>query len=143
MVIIYYNYLFKKQSPIENKQLAFNFNIFGNGLTLISQNNTSLVRFTDYPKVKAYGAKKNKNASMFQGNKKTKKYLEDWYFKMVSKDEKSILSVIPGISISDDGSKKHTFIQIINGKTAKTEYINFPIEDFYYFKQYNIRISNL
>ena len=27
MVIICYNYLFKKQSPIENKQLAINYNI--------------------------------------------------------------------------------------------------------------------
>ena len=71
---------------------------------------------------------------MFQGNKKTKKYFEGWYFKMVSQDEQTILSVIPGISISEDGSTKHAFIQIINGKTAETEYINFSIEDFYYSK---------
>ena len=54
---------------------------------------------------------------------------------MVSKHEKSILSVIPGISISEDGSTKHAFIKIINGKTAEREHINFPIEDFYCFKR--------
>ena len=72
----------------------------GNGLTFLSQNNISLVKFIDYPKVQAYKAKKSKNSSMFQGNKKTKKYFEGWYFKMVSQNEGSILSIIPGISIS-------------------------------------------
>ena len=115
----------------------------GNGLTFLSQNNRSLVKFVDYPKVQAYKAKKSKNSSMFQGNKKTKKYFEGWYFKMVSQDELSILSVIPGISISEDGSTKHAFIQIIDGKIAETKYINFPIEDFYFSKEdFLIKIRN-
>jgi tocopherol cyclase len=114
-----------------------------NGLTFLSQNNSSLVKFVDYPKVKAYKANKSKNSSMFQGNKKTKKYFEGWYFKMVSQDEGSILSVIPGISISEDGSTKHAFIQIIDGKIAETKYINFPIEDFYFSKEdFLIKIGN-
>ena len=114
-----------------------------NGLTFLSQNSSSLVKFVDYPKVKAYKANKSKNSSMFQGNQKTKKYFEGWYFKMVSQDEGSILSVIPGISISEDGSTKHAFIQIIDGKIAKTKYINFPIEDFYFSKEdFLIKIGN-
>ena len=114
-----------------------------NGLTFLSQNNSSLVKFVDYPKVKAYKANKSKNSSMFQGNNKTKKYFEGWYFKMVSQDEGSILSVIPGISISEDGSTKHAFIQIIDGKIAETKYINFPIEDFYFSKEdFLIKIGN-
>ena len=114
-----------------------------NGLTFLSQNNSSLVKFVDYPKVKAYKANKSKNSSMFQGNQKTKKYFEGWYFKMVSQDEGSILSVIPGISISEDGSTKHAFIQIIDGKIAETKYINFPIEDFYFSKEdFLIKIEN-
>ena len=116
---------------------------FGNGLNFICQNNSSLVKFVDYPKIQAYKAKKSKNSSMFQGNKKTKKYFEGWYFKMVSQDEESILSVIPGISISEDGSTKHAFIQIIDGKIAETKYINFPIEDFYFSKEdFLIKIRN-
>ena len=80
---------------------------------------------------------------MFQGNNKTKKYFEGWYFKMVSKDEKSILSIIPGISISDDGKNKHAFIQIIDGKTTKTEYISYPVEEFYYSKdEFLVKIGN-
>jgi len=116
---------------------------WANGLNFISQDKNSLVKFTDYPKVKAYKAMKSKNSSMFQGNKKTKKYFEGWYFKMVSQDEGSILSIIPGISISEDGSTKHAFIQIINGKTAKTEYISYPIEDFYYSKDnFLVKLGN-
>lgn len=116
---------------------------FGNGLNFICQNNSSLVKFVDYPKVQAFKAKKSKNSSMFQGNKKTKKYFEGWYFKMASQDEMSILSVIPGISISEDGSTKHAFIQIIDGKIAETKYINFPIEDFYFSKEdFLIKIGN-
>ena len=108
---------------------------FTNGLNFICQNNNSLVKFTDYPKVQAYKAKKSKNSSMFQGNKKQKKYFEGWYFKMASQDEMSILSVIPGISISEDGSTKHAFIQIIDGKIAETKYINFPNRRFLFFKR--------
>ena len=113
------------------------------GFKIKCQINTSLVKFIDYPKIKSYKAQKKKNSSMFQGNKKTKKYFEGWYFKMVSRDEMTILSVIPGISISEDGSTKHAFIQIIDGKTAKTEYVSYPIEDFYYSKDdFSVQIEN-
>ena len=119
------------------------FILFGNWLTFISQNQSSLVKFIDYPKVKSYKAEKNKNSSIFQGNKKTKKYFEGWYFKMVSEDEKSILSIIPGISLSENSSAQHSFIQIINGKTGQTNYIKYPIEDFYYSKNdFLIQIGN-
>ena len=115
----------------------------GGSLTFLSQNNSNLVKFTDYPKVKSYRANRVRNSSMFQGNNKTKKYFEGWYFKMVSKDEKSILSIIPGISISDDGKNKHAFIQIIDGKTTKTEYISYPVEEFYYSKdEFLVKIGN-
>jgi hypothetical protein len=102
------------------------------GFKIYYQINTSLENFTDYPKVKAYKTKKKKNASVFQGNQKIKNILGVGILKWYSK-KKSILMVFPGILISNDGSTKHIFIQIINGKTAEREYINFPIEDFYNF----------
>jgi hypothetical protein len=54
---------------------------------------------------------------------------------MVSEDGQAILSVIPGISLSQDGTVKHAFIQLINGRTAQTYYFEFPIEDFYFSKR--------
>lgn len=86
--------------------------------------------FSEYKFIPFYGFKKIGNTSIFQGNKKKKNYFEGWYFKMVSEDGNSILSVIPGISLSSDGSKKHAFIQVINGVSASTYYYSFPIEDF-------------
>ena len=53
------------------------------------------------------------------------------------------MSIIPGISISVDGKNKHAFIQIIDGKTTKTEYISYPIEEFYYSKDdFLVKIGN-
>ena len=82
--------------------------------------------------IPGYRIKKKKDASFFQGNRKTKNYFEGWYFKMVSANGASILSVIPGISISKNGEEQHAFIQVIDGKTAQTRYFSFPAEDFSY-----------
>jgi hypothetical protein len=77
-----------------------------------------------------YELKKPGNTTIFQGNNKHRNYFEGWYFKMVAPGGASILSVIPGISISEDGQKQHAFIQFINGVTAQTSYYTFPIESF-------------
>ncbi|HRQ30780.1 MAG TPA: tocopherol cyclase family protein [Saprospiraceae bacterium] len=79
-----------------------------------------------------YGVKKLKHPEIFQGNRKKKGYFEGWYFKMVSADHLSVISVIPGISLSADGKEQHAFIQVIDGTTAKTEYFSFPIGQFSY-----------
>lgn len=89
-----------------------------------------------------YGIKKMNNPDVFQGNSKKKKYFEGWYFKMVSVDGSSILSVIPGISLARNGKDQHAFIQIIDGKTANTFYYQFPIDDFAYSKErFAVRIG--
>lgn len=70
---------------------------------------------------------KSSHPSVFQGNLKNKKYFEGWYFKLVTADGKNIFSIICGISLSHDS---HAFIQIIEGKTGKTDYIPFHINTF-------------
>lgn len=98
--------------------------------------------FKEHAFIPGYGIRKMKNPSMFQGNRKRKKYFEGWYFKMVAADGSSILSVIPGISLSIDGSEQHAFIQIIDGKTANTFYYDFPIADFEFSKnKFAVRIG--
>jgi len=64
----------------------------------------------------------------FQGNLNKKKYFEGWYFKHVSHDLSKVVSIIPGISLSPDDS--HTFIQIIDGVTGKTQYLAYPLKEF-------------
>ncbi len=65
---------------------------------------------------------------VFQGNLKNKRYFEGWYFKHVSSDLKEVWSFIPGISINE--KDPHSFIQVINGTTGQSNYINYPLESF-------------
>lgn len=100
------------------------------------------VRFVDHRCMPAYHLKKWSNTSLFQGNTKRKKYFEGWYFKMVARDGSSIMSVIPGISLSANGKEQHAFIQLIDGITAQTYYYSFPIEEFSFSKkEFAIRIG--
>jgi len=100
------------------------------------------VNFAKHGCLPGYGIKKSGHPEVFQGNRKKKNYFEGWYYKMVSADGSSILSVIPGIALSEDGSGKHAFIQVIDGKTAKTGYFTFPIEEFAFSgKDFAIRIG--
>ena len=81
------------------------------------------------------------NPVQFQGAGKKSRYFEGWYFKNVSGNDEHIWSIIPGISIVDK-SNKHAFIQLINGKTAETWYVKFPIEDFSYSqKRFEVAIG--
>lgn len=109
----------------------------------ISQELYNEVNFNKHKCLPGYGLKKLKNPEMFQGNKKKKHYFEGWYFKMVSADKASIMSVIPGISLSKNGKEQHAFIQIIDGKTANTFYYSFPIGSFAFSKKhFALRIGN-
>lgn len=79
-----------------------------------------------------------RNPILFQGRKKKKEYFEGWYFKQVSGDLKTIISIIPGISLDENDS--HCFIQVIANNTSDsrgstpllTEYFRFSVEDFVY-----------
>ena len=53
------------------------------------------------------------------------------------------MSVIPGISLSNDGKEQHAFVQMIDGVTAMTSYYTFPIEAFSFStKKFEIKIGN-
>ncbi|MGA1792339.1 MAG: tocopherol cyclase family protein [Thermoplasmatota archaeon] len=67
------------------------------------------------------------NPPVFQGTLKEKAYFEGWYLKNVSSDLSSVISFIPGISLS---KKSHSFVQVIDGVSGWTEYFEFPAEDF-------------
>ncbi|CAG5084876.1 tocopherol cyclase family protein [Parvicella tangerina] len=100
------------------------------------------VEYTFGEKPPGYKRQSRKNPEMFQGFKEKKNYFEGWYFKMVSGDRNSVVSVIPGISLSEDGSEQHAFIQIINGKTAQTYYYRFDISAFHFSSEdFSVRIG--
>lgn len=113
-----------------------------NSNSIMAQQLEDEANFKEYKYISGYKKRKRRNPEMFQGNKKKKNYFEGWYFKMVSADNSSIISIIPGISLSENGDSQHAFIQIIDGKTANTSYYNFPIEDFAYSKKtFAVRIG--
>lgn len=79
------------------------------------------------------------NPPAFQGSLSKKNYFEGWYLKNVSKDLESVISFIPGISLS---KRSHAFIQVIDGTTGWTEYFEFDKDDFKPSKdRFHVRIG--
>jgi tocopherol cyclase len=78
---------------------------------------------------------------VFQGNLSSTCYFEGWYFKNVSKDLRNVYSFIPGISLNAENP--HAFIQVINGLTGKTQYIEYPVSSFSYSrKEFKVQVGN-
>ena len=69
------------------------------------------------------------NPELYHGWGKEKRFFEGWYYKIVSKDEKSAFAFIPGVAMDEIGNKQ-AFIQILDGKNSTSEYIKFPFESF-------------
>ncbi len=68
------------------------------------------------------------NPSIFQGNLRKKNYFEGWYFKQVTPDHSTAISIIPGISLAR--SDPHAFIQVMNGARGETHYLRYPYKSF-------------
>jgi hypothetical protein len=62
--------------------------------------------------------------TMYQGWGIRRKYFEGWYFKVVDASESRAFAFIPGIAMDDTGNS-HAFIQILDGKEKRSEYISF------------------
>lgn len=89
-----------------------------------------------------YKIKKIWKPEIFQRHGKKRKYFEGWYYKLVDKDSRNILAVIPGISIDESSNSSHSFIQIIMGKTCESHYVRFNLEEFQYSKNnFEIKIG--
>ena len=84
----------------------------------------------------------------YQGGGRKKKYFEGWYYKQVSEDEKTAVSFIPGISLSQQDP--HCFVQYIisqedeaGRKMIKTGYCRYSSEEFQFRDEpFLLRIGN-
>ena len=65
---------------------------------------------------------------VFQGSISRKNYFEGWYFKHVSANRQNVYAIIPGLSLSENGS--HSFVQVINGLTGEAFYFRYPVSSF-------------
>jgi tocopherol cyclase len=78
---------------------------------------------------------------VFQGKLSLNHYFEGWYFKHVSKELEHVYSFIPGISLNVENP--HAFIQIINGITGNSQYIEYPLSQFKYDKgKFRVQIGD-
>jgi hypothetical protein len=70
----------------------------------------------------------------FHGQGKTNNFFEGWYIKLVSADTSQRWAVIPGIfrGLKSDGenSVDQAFVQVLDGKTGRSWFHEFPIEAF-------------
>jgi tocopherol cyclase len=70
---------------------------------------------------------------VFQGNLRKKRYFEGWYFKHVSRDLENVYAFIPGVSLAGDDS--HAFIQVINGITGETHYVEYQLKEYFWKRE--------
>jgi hypothetical protein len=68
------------------------------------------------------------HSEIFQGRHRKRRYFEGWYFKMAAPTGQ-VMALIPGMALDATG-EGHSFIQVIDGSTAQTHYLTFPLEQF-------------
>lgn len=66
----------------------------------------------------------------FHGMRKKNDFFEGWYFKMVDSSEEYAYAVIPGVSISKDPSRSHSFVMFIDARAKRMRYFRYALDDF-------------
>lgn len=78
----------------------------------------------------------------YHGWKKTKRFFEGWYYKVISENQKHAFAIIPGISMDKNGQKQ-AFIQVLDGKSLKATYHKFDVKEFEPTqKKHELKIQN-
>lgn len=67
----------------------------------------------------------------YHGRGQAPPFFEGWYFKLVDAAEHKRLAIIPGIFLSDDPARQHSFIQLLDGLTGQATYHRYPTEAFW------------
>jgi len=83
------------------------------------------------------------NPEIFQGRNKKKEYFEGWYFKSVSKDEKTAYAIIVGVSITKVSVNSHAFIMLMDARNQLLHYFSYPLSSFWANNdKFEIKIGN-
>lgn len=83
----------------------------------------------------------------FHGDGRRNSFFEGWYIKLVSSDQAQRWAVIPGIFIGlksgTEAAKSEAFIQVLDGKTGRSWFHEFPVESFKAdSKNFSVSIGN-
>lgn len=80
---------------------------------------------------------------MYQGSMSMTRYFEGWYFKIVDASEENAFAIIPGVSFGGIGEDSHSFVQIMNGCDASSEYHSYGIDEFWSSKsQFLVKVGD-
>ncbi len=80
---------------------------------------------------------------LYQGKYKKKNYFEGWYYKLIAKDRRHSLALIPGISLGSREADHHAFIQVIDGTSCQVDYFRFDMDEFQFDEErFWIRIGD-
>jgi len=77
-----------------------------------------------------YLLKKLFDPAIYQGKNKRENYFEGWYFKIIDHDCEHALAVIPGISYAKGGVDSHAFIQVLDARNHRVDYLRYAISHF-------------
>lgn len=76
----------------------------------------------------------------YLGTNKKNDYFEGWYFKIMTRDKKNTIALIPGVT---KGTDAHAFIQVIDNIKNKSYYFRYELDDFYYSNNpFYLKIGN-
>ena len=67
---------------------------------------------------------------IFHGHNREKDFFEGWYFKIVDNAEENIFAFIPALFLSEDKSKSHSFIQVLDGIKMEPYYHRYGVKEF-------------
>lgn len=57
-------------------------------------------------------------------------FFEGWYYKLVSADQNTRFAVIPGVYVSPNPEKSHSFVQVFDSQADQVHYHRYPLESF-------------
>ncbi len=71
-----------------------------------------------------------RNPDVYHGENKKADFFEGWYFKLVQPSTGRSYCFIPGIFLSEEDKKSHSFIQILYGSECNFKYLSYDKERF-------------
>ena len=84
-----------------------------------------------------------RNPDLYHGARKKRDFFEGWYFKVCDKNNDNIFAFIPGIAKGKNNKESHSFVQVLEGKSALYSYIKFNAEDFGFNKKlFHVNVKN-
>ncbi len=66
----------------------------------------------------------------YHGQRCRAPFFEGWYIKLVSRDQRDVLILIPGVSKSKHPDASHAFLQIVHHPSGFTTYLQFPLSEW-------------